>query len=48
MRKLSSRVITGLLCLLCVLALFPAQTFAAGVIDLNRDVRLTIEFRHSK
>ena len=47
MRKLSSRVITGLLCLLCVFALFPAQTFGAGVIDLNRDVRLTIEFRHS-
>ena len=48
MRKLSKRVLSCLLCLICVLALFPVRAFAAGAIDPNRDVTLTIEYKHNK
>ena len=46
MRKLSNRVISCLLCLICMLALFPVQAFAAGPIDTDRDVTLAIEYKH--
>ena len=48
MRKLSNRVISCLLCLVCMLALFPVQAFAAGAINPNKDVTLTIEYKHNK
>ena len=47
MRKLSNRVIAYLLCLMCVLTLFPVQAFAAGAIEPNKDVHLTIEYKHN-
>ena len=46
MRKTSSRVLPALLCLICVLAFLPVPAHAAGAIDVDRDVRLTIEYRH--
>lgn len=48
MRKLSNRVLSCLLGLICMLALFPVQAFAAGAIDPNRDVTLTIEYKHNE
>ena len=48
MRKLSNRVISCLLCLVCMLALFPVQAFAAGAINPNKDVTFTIEYKHNK
>ena len=47
MRKLSNRVLSCLLGLICMLALFPVQAFAAGAIDPNKDVTLTIEYKHN-
>ena len=47
MRKLSNRVIAYLLCLMCVLTLFPVQAFAASAIEPNKDVHLTIEYKHN-
>lgn len=46
MRNWIHRACAQLLVLLCLAALLPARTFAAGVIDASRDVRLTIEYRH--
>lgn len=46
MRNWTKRVCAHLLALLCLAALLPARASAAGVIDTDRDVRLTIEYRH--
>ena len=40
------RFFSFLLCLLCALALLPAAALAADTIDLDRDVRLTIQYVH--
>lgn len=45
MRNWTKRVCAHLLALLCLAALLPARASAAGVIDTDRDVRLTIEYR---
>lgn len=47
MRKKSNRLSAILLCLLCVFALLPTQAFAAGVIDLSKNVDLTISYQHN-
>lgn len=48
MRKLSNRVISCLLCLICMLPLSPIQVFAAGAIDVDKDVHLKIQYIHDK
>lgn len=48
MRKLSNCVISCLLCLICMLPLSPIQVFAAGAIDVDKDVHLKIQYIHDK
>lgn len=48
MRKLSNRVISCLLCLICMLLLSPVQVFAAGAIDMNKDVHIKIQYIYDK
>ena len=48
MRKLSKRLLSCLFCLICVLALLPVHAFAAGAVNPDKDVTLTIEYKDNK
>lgn len=46
MRNVRNRLCAIFLSLLCVAALCPTQAFAAGAIDLSKEVELTISYQH--
>lgn len=47
MKSLRKRWIAILLCLIAVTAILPVNAFAAGAIDTNKDVSLTINYKHN-
>ena len=44
MRKLRDRILPLLLSIFCVLVLLPTQALAAGAVDLNQNVTLTLQY----
>ena len=48
MMKIRKKLLSLLLCMICVFMLLPVQVFAAGAIDTDRDVSLTIQYAHNK
>ncbi len=48
MMKICKKLLSLLLCMICVFMLLPVQVFAAGAIDTDRDVSLTIQYAHNK
>ena len=48
MIKIRKKLLSLLLCMICVFMLLPVQVFAAGAIDTDRDVSLTIQYAHNK
>ncbi len=48
MMKIRKKLLSLLLCTVCVFMLLPVQVFAAGAIDTGRDVSLTVQYAHDK
>ncbi len=46
MRKMRDRILPLLMSMICVLALLPTKAYAAGAIDLNQNVTLTLQYEH--
>ncbi len=46
MRKTRNQIFAFLLCAACLLAFCPSAAFAAGLVDVNRDVDLAIHYTH--
>lgn len=47
MQKTSNRLYAALLCLICAFALCPIKAYAAGAIDLSKNVDLTISYQNN-